>query len=1600
MRMEKLQSHPAWWNLKKAWFHSVMIPLYISSLVWNMGKRTLLPTFITIMTPLLPLVKVIAYISGLILGISGELSEELIKMLLRLRYYKTEKKKAWEPNVLQLGTYHHFTPPLPYRYMILSGVQLSNAFVGWITKMVGRPKTFMEKMHGFGLHKLLLVTLLWSGCIINTTAMVERIGYRVTKGMQVVTKLRSTCNASTSHICSLEGPETSTFSSLKTQTIRNPSILQQELYTRTPLCLPCEALYYMNPTVLANEQESANDEDMILDFESEGVEFGADNCATHHICADRSLFVGEVNSVSEVGVKGINGVTQAEGIGRVKFRILDDDDNLHDVTLDNVLYLPGAAKNLISISKWSEDKRDNCGIMTRGDYSLFMWSNDQHTKSIFHDASCRIPLMKVIKPNQIAIGAMAYFQNCTNVIDDGPLVHNGLPPRAQHQLNQEVDLEGKPEVNADQQPAGNSSFSDEDDIIEKGTTVRTNIDGIQRVSIITGIIKAETGHTSYQVRHINGETEQIAALGQVRRIRMEPADIPLQSDDVDTKLLQEELTKEDLKRLWNGTIDDTVPEADRIALYWHHRLRHAPLVSLRRLAIRGLLPACIKKVMKMPLCAACAFASAHRKNWRTKKVPKTGIRKLTDVRPGDGTSTDHLVSRQPGLMPQTSGILTHGRFWGAAIFVDHATDFIYAHLLRGISSQETLDAKCGYERTANAHGVTVGGYHADNLRFNDNKFTGDCVSKGQKLTFCGVGAHHQNGVVERKNKELTNGARTVLLHAQRKWPKVIKPLLWPYALLSVVERHNRLSLDKDGKSPMEKFSSTHEDIHPTDFHTWGCPVFVLDAENQSGKIGTPKWDPKSHAGIYLGHSPCHAGSVALVLNLATGLISPQFHVIFDDEFTTVGYLETDQTPPNWVALAKHAVENSTPPEEDLAYSWLHPSNIKPTNSENESLNKIQKNSNKNPPSPQQINPPNSQNFREGEKNKNPRTFVNLETLGLRRSPRIAENPRKINYGLMVLALSSFVKSVPEKLGNCYQSRQIAYMDFLDTNFDGTQNQMSPLAQIYTTTKINNEVFTLKEMLEQPDRDEFVKAMQEEVESIFKEKIWKRVPRDLMEKYYEEEHQKGIYVKRKQLMMIWSFKRKRKPDGTLDKYKARLCCHGGQQEWGITYWDTYAPVVSWSSVRILMTLANLHKLHTRAVDFIQAYPQAKIKAVIFLKTPPGVTLETEGGREMVLLLLKNLYGLKDAGLTWYEHLTAGLTKIGFEPTKSDPCVYVRNTNIIIMYVDDCVIISKSEGEANAIMEEIKNQGLKLTDEGTMETYLGIQIKREENGDFTLSQPYLIDRIIGAIRGMEDAKMCKSPASSTVTLTKDLEGEKRKEQWNYRSVIGMLNYLVNSTQPDLAYAVHQCARFSNDPKRSHEQAVKRILRYLQYLKKTDTIGVRFSPQLTKSLEVYVDASFAGDWNSVWNEEPTSVMSRTGYLIKYGNCPIIWCSKLQSEIALSTTESEYIALSQSLRDAIPLMELLKELRMVIDKSDDLPEIHCSIFEDNLGCVDLVKTPRMRPRTKHIALKYHHFREHVRKKLLTIHYIETKEQVADIFTKALPDPQFLYLRKMLTGF
>ena len=176
---------------------------------------------------------------------------------------------------------------------------------------------------------------------------------------------------------------------------------------------------------------------------------------------------------------------------------------------------------------------------------------------------------------------------------------------------------------------------------------------------------------------------------------------------------------------------------------------------------------------------------------------------------------------------------------------------------------------------------------------------------------------------------------------------------------------------------------------------------------------------------------------------------------------------------------------------------------------------------------------------------------------------------------------------------------------------------------------------------------------------------------------------------------------------------------------------------------------------------------------------------------------------------------------------------------------------------------------MPNEGTFEEYLSLHIEHGVDESFRVSQPILIDRIIEPIRSMINAHSFEIPASSGSTLTKDINSEPRKGTWNYRSVVGILRFLMTCSYPELPFTVHQCARFSNHPMYFHEQDIKCIARYLigtnRGRNKTEIIrGILYRPNKRKSIETYVDASFASEWNVARSDKLSSVMFRTGYVV----------------------------------------------------------------------------------------------------------------------------------------
>jgi len=198
--------------------------------------------------------------------------------------------------------------------------------------------------------------------------------------------------------------------------------------------------------------------------------------------------------------------------------------------------------------------------------------------------------------------------------------------------------------------------------------------------------------------------------------------------------------------------------------------------------------------------------------------------------------------------------------------------------------------------------------------------------------------------------------------------------------------------------------------------------------------------------------------------------------------------------------------------------------------------------------------------------------------------------------------------------------------------------------------------------------------------------------------------------------------------------------------------------------------------------------------------------------------------------------------------------------------------------------------------------------------------------------------------------------------------------------------------------HADAIKRICRYLQA---TQDKRLDFTLSKEIDLDCYVDADFAGLWNYENDQDPVCVKSRTGYVITLGGCPVIWVSKLQTEIALSTLEAEYIALSTPMKDLLAIRRLLKEIGEKCKLDFVKPAmIHSMIFKDNNGALSLATAPKLTLRTKHIVVKYHWFKSHISKeKRFLIVKVVSKDQKVDLFTKGLTAETFEHVHKLLMG-
>jgi hypothetical protein len=501
-----------------------------------------------------------------------------------------------------------------------------------------------------------------------------------------------------------------------------------------------------------------------------------------------------------------------------------------------------------------------------------------------------------------------------------------------------------------------------------------------------------------------------------------------------------------------------------------------------------------------------------------------------------------------------------------------------------------------------------------------------------------------------------------------------------------------------------------------------------------------------------------------------------------------------------------------------------------------------------------------------------------------------------------------------------------------------------------------EPHRVEEALQDSD---WVMAMQEELNNFTRNEVWHLVPCP---------NQNVVGTK-------WVFRNKQDEHGVVTRNKARLVAKGYSQVEGLDFGETYAPIARLESIRILLAYATYHGFKLYQMDVKSAFLNGPIKEEVYVEQPPG--FKDSEYPNHVYKLSKALYGLKQAPRAWYECLRDFLITNGFKVGKADPTLFTKTLEndlfVCQIYVEDIIFGSTNESTCEEF-SRIMTQKFEMSMMGELKYFLGFQVKQLQEGTF-ISQTKYIQDILNKF-GMKDAKPIKTPMGTNGHLDLDTRG-KSVDQKVYRSMIGSLLYLCAS-RPDIMLSVCMCARFQVDPKEAHLRAIKRILRYLVY---TPKFGLWYPRGSTFDLIGYSDADWAG---CKINRKSTS-----GTCQFLGRSLVPWASKKQNSVALSTAEAEYIAASHCCAQLLWMRQTLRDYGYKLTK--------VPLLCDNESAIRMADNLVEHSRTKHIAIRYHFLRDHQQKGDIEIAYINTKEQLADIFTKPLDEQTFTKLRHEL---
>ncbi|KAJ9540031.1 hypothetical protein OSB04_026537 [Centaurea solstitialis] len=471
---------------------------------------------------------------------------------------------------------------------------------------------------------------------------------------------------------------------------------------------------------------------------------------------------------------------------------------------------------------------------------------------------------------------------------------------------------------------------------------------------------------------------------------------------------------------------------------------------------------------------------------------------------------------------------------------------------------------------------------------------------------------------------------------------------------------------------------------------------------------------------------------------------------------------------------------------------------------------------------------------------------------------------------------------------------------------------------------------------------------------------------------------------------WVFVRKRNENNEIVRYKARLVAQGFSQRPGIDYEETYSPVMDFPK-----------KLNMQLMDVVTAYLYGDLDTEIYMRVPDGLKLPESSSSQprntFSIRLRRSLYGLKQSGRMWYNHLSEYLIGLGYLNNELCPCVFIKKSTsgyaIIAVYVDDMNLI----GTSKELLEtaEILKKEFEMKDLGKTRYCLGLQIEHRKDG-ILIHQENYTQKVLRRF-SHHDAKPSSTPMIvRSLDIKKDPFRPKEDDEeilspeCSYLGAIGALLYLAQCTRPDISFAVNCLARHSNAPTRRHWNGIKDIFRYL---KGTTDMGL-FYPYASSSEDTAIgtskNATLVGYADAGYLSDPHKGRSQSGYVFTIGNTAISWRSRKQTLVATSTNHSELLALYEATRECVWLRAVIGHIRSTCDLAHD-PDEPIVIYEDNAAVIDQAKHGYIKgDTTKHISPKLFFTHEQQTLQKIEVQHIGSEKNHADLFTKSLPKYSF----------